>query len=758
MKTMTLVGSNLRGRAGSPLALTAAIALLSMLPLGIGSATVDAAPLKTGGRAMAPRTAPPPSQLIVRFRDEQSRGERIAMTVPRVDGLSKSGGSHLLYRRPMIDLAHVFRFAEPVTQADAEAVAARLRRDPAVAEVEIDDYLFPLFEPNDGFYTNTTVERMWHLKAPTALHAGGVNLPAAWDITRGAGVVVAVIDTGIFNQEDLEPNILRGYDFTSADSATNGGGFLVANDGDGRDADPSDPGDWISAEDKAQPIFATCRVGNSSWHGTHVSGTVAAVGDNGIGAVGVAFASKVLAVRALGKCFGYGADITDAIWWAAGGIQPATSQALGLPPNPNPAKVINLSLGSSNGSCSTSRQNAINAARSAGAVVVVATGNDGQVGISSPANCQGVIAVTAHTVEGDNASYANVGPGTAISAPGGGSCTVAALNCLPQGSEGAAGTLYRFVFSTTGDGAQGPGTGRNLFVGKAGTSMAAPHVSGVAALLFARMPTLKPDTVKTLLTASARPFPVGTYCAGAGAADGRCGTGMLDAKRALDRLDDLTPVVTAAPPAAIVRNGAAVTLTATATPKAGGLQALTYRWQQLSGPAVTLANDTGLQATFTAPSPGGALSFRFTASDADGFAASSAASLRSNALPTVAPPTPVTVTTAGAVSFRVTGSDVDGDTVSFSATGLPTGATFNGATGDFSWLSASPAGIYTVTLTPSDGFESGASASVVITVNDPPRGGGSMDLLGLGLLGLWGLSRLRRRRPRVFCVQSAKHN
>ena len=304
MKTMTLVGSNLRGRAGSPLALTAAIALLSMLPLGIGSATVDAAPLKTGGRAMAPRTAPPPSQLIVRFRDEQSRGERIAMTVPRVDGLSKSGGSHLLYRRPMIDLAHVFRFAEPVTQADAEAVAARLRRDPAVAEVEIDDYLFPLFEPNDGFYTNTTVERMWHLKAPTALHAGGVNLPAAWDITRGAGVVVAVIDTGIFNQEDLEPNILRGYDFTSADSATNGGGFLVANDGDGRDADPSDPGDWISAEDKAQPIFATCRVGNSSWHGTHVSGTVAAVGDNGIGAVGVAFASKVLAVRALGKCFG----------------------------------------------------------------------------------------------------------------------------------------------------------------------------------------------------------------------------------------------------------------------------------------------------------------------------------------------------------------------------------------------------------------------------------------------------------------------
>jgi hypothetical protein len=329
---------------------------------------------------------------------------------------------------------------------------------------------------------------------------------------------------------------------------------------------------------------------------------------------------------------------------------------------------------------------------------------------------------------------------------------------LPQGSEGAAGTIYRFVFSTTGDGAQGPGTGRNLFVGKAGTSMATPHVSGVAALLFARMPTLQPDTVKSLLTDSARPFPVGTYCADPVAADGRCGSGMLDAKRALDRLDDLTPAVTAAPPAAIVRNGSAVTLTATATPKAGGLQALTYRWQQLSGPAVTLANDTALQTTFTAPSPGGALSFRFTAINADGFAASAVASLRSNALPTVAPPNPVTVTTGGAVSFRVTGSDADGDTVSFSATGLPTGATFNGTTGDLSWLSATPAGVYTVTLTPSDGFESGATASVVITVNDPPRGGGSMDLLGLGLLGLWGLSRLRRRQTPGFCVQSAKHN
>jgi serine protease len=648
----------------------------------------------------------------------------------------------------MVELAHVFRFAEPATQAEAETVATRLRRDPAIADVEIDDYLFPLFEPTDSSYADATIERMWHLKAPTALRAGGANLPAVWDLTRGSGAVVAVIDSGIFNHDDLEPNILRGHDFISSDSTANGGGFLVANDGDGRDTDPSDPGDWITAEDKAKTIFATCDIANSSWHGTHVAGTVAAVGNNGTGTVGVAFESKVLAVRALGKCFGYGSDISDAIWWAAGAVQPATSQATGLPTNPNPAKVINLSLGSTSGSCATSRQNAIDAARAAGAVVVVATGNDGQVTINSPANCRGVIAVTAHTVEGDNASYANVGPGTAISAPGGGNCTVAALNCLPQGSAGAAGTIYRLVFSTSSDGMREPGTGRPVFLGKVGTSMAAPHVSGVAALLFARMPTLKPDTAKGILTASARPFPSGTYCAGH--SDGRCGAGMLDAKRALDRLAELTPAVTAAGPAPIVRIGSTVDLTATATPKPGGLQTLTYRWQQVSGPAVTLTNDTTLQPRFTAPTPGGALSFRFTASDADGFAASSVVNLRANGLPSIATLTPPTATTGGPVFFRVSGTDPDGDPVSYAATGVPSGATFNGTTGEFAWMNATPAGLYTVSITPSDGFETGAVSTVTVTVNDPPRGGGSMDLVGLALLGLWGAARVRRRVSRPF--------
>ena len=194
-------------------------------------------------------------------------------------------------------------------------------------------------------------------------------------------------------------------------------------------------------------------------------------------------------------------------------------------------------------------------------------------------------------------------------------------------------------------------------------------------------------------------------------------------------------------------DGSSVPMTATATAKPGASTALSYRWQQVSGPAVVLANDNALQTSFTAPSPGGAMVFRFTATDADGIAASGTVNVRANGLPVVAPVAPVTVTTGNPVSFRAAATDPENDTVTFSVTGLPSGATFNSTTGEFSWSSATPAGSYPIALTPNDGFENGAVATVTVTVNDPPRGGGgSMDLLGLGLLGLWGLARLRRRR------------
>ncbi len=735
--------------AAAALLATAAVQATPGIPSGVkptaprAAAASDEATPRTSRRSATPAT-----QLIVRFRDETRSGTRVAMTVPRVDGLSRSAGTQLLYRRPMAELAHVFRLREALSQPAAQALAARLRRDPAVADVEVDELLYPQSTPNDTMYVDTVVERLWSLKAPTTLRAGGVNLPAAWQISRGKGVVVAVIDTGIFRHDDLEANIIRGFDFIGRDEPFFGGGFLVANDGDGRDADPSDPGDWITAEEAAKPIFFGCEVGDSSWHGTHVAGTVAAVGDNGLGVVGVAYEAKVLAVRALGKCFGYSSDTTDAIRWSAGAAPDGGSwDALGIPPNATPARVINLSLGASSNACPPTRQSAIDAAHAAGALVVAATGNDSALTIGSPASCRGVIAVTSHTVEGDNSSFSNVGVGTSISAPGGGQCSTAALNCLPNGTAGAVGTLYRSVLSTISDGTRGPGTDRTVFGGEVGTSMATPHVSGVAALLFSHMPTLKPDTVRSLMTASARPFPAGTYCSQQ--TDARCGTGMLDATRAFQRLADLAPTVTASTPTAVVRNGAAVPLNATVTAKPGASTVFTYRWQQTAGPAVTIVDTSALQTSFTAPSPGGAMSFRFTATDADGIVASRVLDLRANGLPVVAPLAALTVESGAAVSLRATATDPENDALTFTATGVPEGATFR-PSGEFSWPAATPAGAYTLSITANDGLETGAPVSVTITVNPPPRGGGgAWDLLGLGLLGSWLASRLLHRRRRA---------
>jgi serine protease len=739
-------GARLAAWAAAALLATAAAQAMPGIPSGVkptapqASAAADEAIPRSSRRRASPVT-----QLIVRFRDETRSGARVSMTVPRVDGLSKSAGTQLLYRRPMAELAHVFRLREALSQPAAHALAARLRRDPAVADVEVDELLYPQSTPNDTLYVDTVVERLWSLKAPTTLRAGGVNLPAAWQISRGKGVVVAVIDTGIFRHDDLEANIIPGFDFIGRDEF--GGGFLVANDGDGRDADPSDPGDWITAEDAAKPIFSGCEVSDSSWHGTHVAGTVAAVGDNGLGVVGVAYEAKVLAVRALGKCFGYGSDITDAIRWSAGAAPASGSWSdLGIPTNPAPARVVNLSLGASTNACPPTRQSAINAAIAAGAVVVAATGNDRSLTIGSPASCLGVIAVTSHTVEGDNSSFANVGVGTSISAPGGGRCSTAALNCLPDSTSGAVGTLYRSVLSTISDGTRGPGTDRTVFGGEVGTSMATPHVSGVAALLFSHMPTLKPETVRSLITASARPFPAGTYCSQQ--TDARCGTGMLDATRAFQRLADLAPTVTASTPTAVVRNGAAVQLNATVTAKPGAPTVFTYLWQQTAGPAVTLVDTSALQTSFTAPTPGSAMSFRFTATDADGIVASRVVDLRANGLPVVAPLAALTVESGAAVSLRATATDPENDALTFTATGVPDGATFR-PSGEFTWPAASPAGTYTLSITANDGFETGAPVSVTITVNPPPRGGGgALDLLGLGLLGLWLASRILHRRRR----------
>jgi serine protease len=290
----------------------------------------------------------------------------------------------------------------------------------------------------------------------------------------------------------IPANIVGGYDFIN-DTA-------VSVDGNGRDSDAQDPGDWYTN--------SACGAGpsqsNSSWHGTHVSGTIAAVTNNGNGVAGVAFNAKVLPVRGLGKCGGYTSDIADGIVWASGGSVP------GVPANTNVAKVINMSLGGG-GACDTTTQNAINSARSRGTVVVVAAGNESQNAANvSPASCSGVITVAAVARNGGRASYSNFGSLVAVAAPGGGT----------GGS----------VLSTLNSGARTPGA--DSYAGYQGTSMATPHVAGVVALMLSKNPSLTPDQVKTILQQTARPFP---------ASCSQCGSGIIDASAAVDAAGGGTP-------------------------------------------------------------------------------------------------------------------------------------------------------------------------------------------------------------------------
>lgn len=370
----------------------------------------------------------------------------------------------------------VMRLSRRMNPGELDSLIRSLRSgDSNIEYVEPDRIMQPMYVPNDTLYP-----QQWSLSDET----GGIRAPAAWDKSTGTGVTIAVIDTGVRRHADLIANLLPGYDFVT--------NTTIGADGNGRDADASDPGD-------AAPAGA-CGAGspasNSSWHGTHVSGLAAATGGNGAGVTGVAYAARILPLRALGRCGGYTSDVADAIVWAAGG------SVSGLPQNPNPARVINLSLGGA-GACGLTSQNAINAARAKGATVIVAAGNEnGSAADSSPANCSGVIAVAATGKSGGKASYSNHGGNVTLAAPGGDS------------GAGLASTLNA---GTTTPGA-------DSYASYMGTSMATPVVSGVAALMLSVNSRLTPDQVASLLQSSARAFPVA--CAG-------CGAGIVDANAAV---------------------------------------------------------------------------------------------------------------------------------------------------------------------------------------------------------------------------------
>ncbi|RJG16073.1 peptidase S8 [Massilia cavernae] len=366
--------------------------------------------------------------------------------------------------------------------AEVQEVARELMaRDPDVEYAEPDRMMQKMFTPNDPMYT-----QQWHYFETT----GGLRLTTAWDKATGTGVNVAVIDTGYRPHTDMSGKYVGGYDFISD--------TFVSNDGNGRDSDASDPGDRVVAGEcgGGQPT----QTQNSSWHGTHVAGTIAAATNNSVGVAGVAYNAKVVPVRVLGKCGGYTSDIADAIIWASGGT------VSGVPANTNVAKVINMSLGGG-GACDTTTQNAINSARSRGTVVIVAAGNENQnASNSNPANCAGVVTVAATNRAGGRAFYSNYGSVVDVAAPGG-ETTVSTNGIL----------------STLNAGTGAPGADNYVFY--QGTSMATPHVAGVAALMLSKNAALTPDEIESRLKSSSRAFP---------ATCSQCGSGLVDANAAVD--------------------------------------------------------------------------------------------------------------------------------------------------------------------------------------------------------------------------------
>jgi serine protease len=437
-----------------------------------------------------------PGEVVVKMKAGETPGAPRVMAAADLGKLDlelareRTSGGEVVYRLVPSVLTGL---SEAAAGDRMKAMLASLSARPDV-EYAQPNYIFQITAtPND-----TGFPRQWHylVNGSGAGQApGGIGLPTAWDTTLGSSsVVVAVIDTGILaDHEDIagSPNLTAGYDMIS-DPA-------IAGDGGGRDPDPADPGDAIAANE----CFPGSPAQPSSWHGTHVSGTIG-VGrtDNGIGVAGVNWHVKVQPVRVLGKCGGTMVDINDAIRWAAGLPVP------GVPDNPTPARVINMSLGGGSPcSASPATQSAINDAVARGVTVVVAAGNEASDASGFlPASCAGVVTVAASDRRGSLATrYSNFGARVDLLAPGGDVAQDSDQDGNPDG-----------VLSMVKDG----------YAYYNGTSMASPHVAGVAALLLAQDATRTPSQILGLLKASARPRTA-SQC------PRPCGAGLLDAAAAV---------------------------------------------------------------------------------------------------------------------------------------------------------------------------------------------------------------------------------
>lgn len=666
-------------------------------------------------------------KLIVKFREQSQRAatrpgrlKRVEYDKQRAMDVAQRAGLKLERSRELVAGMHAMQVRATGTGESLAATLARLRADPAVAYAESDYRRHILATPDDPLF----LAQQWHLKndasTPSAIDALG-----AWETTQGSdGIVIAVVDTGVrFDHPDLgraaaAGRLLDGYDFIT-DLAT-------ANDGDGPDADASDPGDW-------------CQGSSSSWHGTLVSGIIGAATNNAIGIAGITWSGRILPVRGLGKCGGDDSDLIPAVLWAAG------IHVSGVPDNPNPARIINLSLGSA-GSCPASWQDAISQVVARDVLVVVAAGNEsGPVG--SPANCRGVAAIAALRHAGTKVGFSNLGREVALGAPGG--------NCV-----NLSGACLYSIDSTTNDGITTPGasTYTDQINFNVGTSFSAPIVAGIAALMTAVNDRLGATHLIARLQSGSRPFPrspdasvpdchVPTSGSDVQPSEcncttDTCGAGMANARGSVNEALRPLAVPTADPTTAA--SGQTVALDGSGSFASNNRSIAGYAWSVVSssGDPPVIANANLQNASFTATSSS-VVTLRLTVTDNEGAQDSADIDVSASA--------PVTVT----VSPGTASVSAGGGTQAFTATvenASNTGVTWQveGVTGGNSTVgSISTTGLYlapiivpssatvTVSAVSNADISRSGSAQVTITRKLPDSsggnsgGGGAIDVVWL---------------------------
>jgi serine protease len=536
------------------------------------------------------------------------------------------------------------------------SLATAVAGDADVEWAEVDHLRFIQVEPaNDPLYPDglsTTVAPtgpvagQWYLRAPTSTVKSSINVEPAWAITKGStSIVIGDVDTGITSHPDLDGKTLPGYDFIS-DVAT-------ANDGDGRDSDLSDPGDFVTGAENSTPngrFFGCSDNGaggdvseNSSWHGTQTAGILGAATNNGTGMSGTAYNVPLIAARALGKCGGFDSDIIAAAQWS-GGIA-----VDGVPTNSHPARVINMSLGAK-GSCGQAYVDALTALRNNGVIVVAAAGNDEGQQVGTPANCQPasgdsnqtpiVIAVAGLRHAGTKVGFSDIGPEISVAAPAG--------NCV-----NTSGACLYPILTLTNTGTTtpvAPGYSDGLNKPSLGTSFSAPLVSGTVALMLSVNPKMTNADVVRILKATARPFPTASdttpqppVCtpptSNSAPQDecicttSTCGAGMLDAGAAVTKVAAEANKAVTGPVAVITVVSTSVHVGGTdavsgtsSTTSSTGAEIASYAWTVDNSSVAKLSASTGASVTLTGVSVG-TVKVGLTITDADGRTASATSNI-----------------------------------------------------------------------------------------------------------------------------------